>query len=491
MSSTRSSSRNVSFVTSSSPSSGRRGASQVEADFYVSQNGSGDGSGRDPDNRASASWFNTSGNWGAGSDKISPGNTVALSGTITTTLSPQGDGTSGNEITILWESGAKLSQPAGTLINATGRDYIIFDGGTDGVIENTDNGSELGNQIATSGIIVSTGSNLTVRNITFQNLYVHTLATDSSVNFAANGAVYCNGFGSNLVIHDCTFSDICWVLNLQNVGAGASGIRIYNNTFLNYDHGVALTPSGDVTDVEIYNNTFGATAAWDTDANAYHHDGIHTYWAPASGTLDQVKIYNNLFNGDWGNNNTAMIYMEQDWTNHYPSEATDWQLYNNVFIQEAGNLLNNGFVVFIGDSGFIANNTFVGAGVANQSAIQITGSSTVFKNNLVSGVKRFVAINGGIAASGLDDNLYANVASGGVSSYSWAGGSETTLSAWQTASSGDASSSQVPDAVINGNGVPQTGSDAIDNGQDLSGSFTTDYNGATRSGAWDIGAYSV
>lgn len=35
----------------------------------------------------------------------------------------------------------------------------------------------------------------------------------------------------------------------------------------------------------------------------------------------------------------------------------------------------------------------------------------------------------------------------------------------------------------------QVGSPAIDNGTDLSGVFTTDYNGNTRSGTWDIGAY--
>jgi len=74
--------------------------------YYLSEAGgtvTGDGTVCDnAGNTYSASYFNTSSNWSstASSGKIYPGVTIALCGTIDTTLTAQGSGVSGNPITI-------------------------------------------------------------------------------------------------------------------------------------------------------------------------------------------------------------------------------------------------------------------------------------------------------------------------------------------------------------------------------------------------------
>ena len=77
--------------------------------IYVSQSGSGSGTGLDTSNRMSLANINNAANWGIGVGKVSPGDTVSLSGTFTSKLNILGNGTAGNVITILFESGARFS----------------------------------------------------------------------------------------------------------------------------------------------------------------------------------------------------------------------------------------------------------------------------------------------------------------------------------------------------------------------------------------------
>src|SRR5210317_1248675 len=69
---------------------------------YVTQSGAGSQNGSSLANAFSVSDFNTSGNWDSNVDTdnnvIGPGDTVFFSGTITTPVSVQGDGTSGYQI---------------------------------------------------------------------------------------------------------------------------------------------------------------------------------------------------------------------------------------------------------------------------------------------------------------------------------------------------------------------------------------------------------
>lgn len=453
--------------------------------LYFTQTGAGTHDGLSLANAWSVSEASTAGNWGVGAGKISAGDTLHVSGLVTGALTIQGSGTAGNVITILFDNGGSLSPAAATACFCQSRSYVLFDGGTNGVIENTANGSSLANQVATSGIYANGSDNLEVKNLTFRNLYVHITSDNAAYAFDSNGAVYFNTFGNNISIHDCAFSDICWVLNFQ-AGSSASGVSIYNNTFTNYDHGVGGL-GNSVSNVSIYNNHFGTTAIWDTPANNWHHDAIHIFFN-VGGTLTTLAIYNNIFDGDWGVNNTAHIFIEGDYTNANLNAVSSVQIYNNLHIQYPANYLNNGFIAAHVGTCLTANNTFLGAGVTLNPGIFLTGTGQTIKNNIISGVNTFITLATGTTITALDNNLYAAVAAGGNSPFSYLGVGKT-FAQWKVSTSGDAASTQVSDAGIASTGVVLVGSGAIGTGLDLSGTFTTDIIGATRSAPWDIGAF--
>ena len=87
--------------------------------IYIAQNATGTASGLDCNDAYGVGFFNTSSNWASTSTvgKISPGATIHLCGTFTgtagsTMLTTQGNGVSGSSITILFEPGANLTNPA-------------------------------------------------------------------------------------------------------------------------------------------------------------------------------------------------------------------------------------------------------------------------------------------------------------------------------------------------------------------------------------------
>lgn len=158
--------------------------------IYIAQSSAGAANGADCADAKPVSFFNASGNWGSGSAQIGPGTTVHLCGTFTgaagsTMLTIQGSGASGSPVTILFESGAQLNAPywggnpfgnGGAAIVCGGQNYILVDGGTNGVIQNTANGSaSLGypNQQGSQGIQIQSCNNVEIRNLTINNIYVH------------------------------------------------------------------------------------------------------------------------------------------------------------------------------------------------------------------------------------------------------------------------------------------------------------------------------
>jgi hypothetical protein len=69
----------------------------------------------------SAAWFNTAANWGGGAGEIDPGDTVRFCGTVTTNLTVQASGTSGNNI-VFDGTGATLN----ARFNGDYRQYFTF-----------------------------------------------------------------------------------------------------------------------------------------------------------------------------------------------------------------------------------------------------------------------------------------------------------------------------------------------------------------------------
>ena len=130
-------------------------------DIFVAQTAAGGDTGADCSNAHSMSWLNTAGSWGGGGADVDPGDTVRLCGTLTTALTIQGGGSDGSLITILFEPGAKFSAATWTTpaITNAGYDYIIIDGGTNGIIDATDNGTSLTYQNEVAAIAIDDAQN--------------------------------------------------------------------------------------------------------------------------------------------------------------------------------------------------------------------------------------------------------------------------------------------------------------------------------------------
>src|SRR5947209_1508729 len=79
--------------------------------LYIAQSAAGAGDGSSCLSPRPASYFNTPANWGVGKP-IAPGATVAVCGTVTSTLTAQGSGAAGSPVTVAFQPGAKISQPA-------------------------------------------------------------------------------------------------------------------------------------------------------------------------------------------------------------------------------------------------------------------------------------------------------------------------------------------------------------------------------------------
>ena len=117
------------------------------ASVQVTQSGSASGS--CTSNVQTPAFFNNSANWGSGATQIGPGTVVLFCGTFTGTAGQtgftfQGSGTAGSPITLQFVTGAQMTAPYwGSAISCSGKSYVTVNGGTNGSITNTANGTSL------------------------------------------------------------------------------------------------------------------------------------------------------------------------------------------------------------------------------------------------------------------------------------------------------------------------------------------------------------
>jgi hypothetical protein len=491
------------------PSASRAATQNV----YVAQNAAGAGDGADCADALPASWFNNSANWGLAASQISPGTTVHLCGTITSSLTAQGNGASGAPITILFETGAKLSQPycaGGTCLSISGRSYLIVDGGAscgyisgtvvacNGTIENTANGTNLANQQSVMAINATSTSNVEIRNLLIQNLYVHVGSTDATAQFP-DGCVNYN-YGNNVSIHNLVAHDMHWCLT-----GGGSNISLYNNDISHVDHAVTYgneTSGSTTSGIRIYGNHFHDFANWDVGTasnHPYHHDGIQLWGLNSSanassnnGQVTDLQIYNNLCDGDTGNWITGCIYLMDSVNNAY--------VYNNVIVGNPNRTIYGQIRIDAtsGDNAqgpiHVFNNTVVGNNPGGYCMWATWQNSLSVKNNVFSGCQTLIEVdNSSLAPAGLDNNVYQQT--GGGRTFSWNGSSTANLAGWQSSTGQDASATLVSSAGLDPTGLPQSGSPVISAGANLTSlgiqALDLDKDGASRptSGAWDAGAY--
>lgn len=491
-------------------------------DIYITQ--SGGGGGTSCTDSQGVTYFNTSGNWGSGKP-IGPGTTVHLCGTFTgtagtTMLTFQGSGASGSPITVHFETGALLtspywasgngSAPGGGAIDLNGQGYLVVDGGSNGVIQDTDNGSLctispkpspcFNNARNSLGISAVNAHDVTVKNLTIQNMYVHTSPNDNTLNIYSDGCVDVLG-GNNITIDHITAHDVHWCFT-----GAANNLTISNSEVYNADHGVAFGANTNVGGLSIHNNHFHDFANWDTTNDAYHHDYIHL-WNHTSGTaLTGGVIYNNTFDGVFGNCcTTGFIFLEESIQNI--------DIFNNTFI-ESGSDTGGRIGVWLagetigGKNNALYNNFFATsvshtAGNSIYSESNETGLS--IENNIDMGAQYDIGLNAGSYLSIADHNLYDDIYTdyGELNIFQWNGDSPThSLATWQSECACDANSTLATKTVINvdSTGKPQPGSPAIGKGANLNSIATGalaplafDKNGVARptTGNWDIGAYQT
>ena len=483
------------------------------ADIYIAQNAAGGNTGADCADAHAVAWFNSSSNWGSNAGLIGPGTTVHLCGTFNAPagssgyLTFHGSGTSGNPVTLLFESGALLTAPywSGSVINISGNSYVVVDGGTNGTIQATANGTNRANQ-QNNGICVNNGtpsgnsSNITVQNLTCANLYVDASLSD-------NGGEDTYGIDiwntSNLVIQNNTLHDMKWAIrNSFGVGSSYSNLTVTGNNIYNVDHGWFATDSSSsgsavMSNFYVYNNTLGSMVNWDNALNNNHHDGFHLNTNSPSTRFTNIYLYNNYFDGDPGAYGNAGFFS-------YPASAASESgvyVFNNVFVNESAvHCWANGPVglAAVGTS-TIVNNTFVSKATSCKDTglvYEDGGTGVTIHNNIFQNTANAALY---VTSGTTITNSNYNVA---YQSASWFYGNwYATLSGWQ-ALGFDLNSTTSNPQLTGTYHLTGSSSSAWQKGTSLSsmcngqpnpglGALCLDKSGVQRpsSSSWDIGAY--
>jgi hypothetical protein len=498
------------------------------ATYYVSQSGAGSANGTSEANAWAVTAFNTAGNWSSTvgtSGKISPGDTVILVGTLTSALTVQGSGAAGNKITILFGPGAKMSAANwGTntaAINGTTKHYITIDGGAtgtiggkfgddtgaNGIIECTNNGTALSNQINCSGVGFAQSNHLTVQGLVIRDIFVReigssTLKYGSCVGNSGSAADYTDYTVRNCVLSHAA-TGIHFDYNLTNARYLFEDNTITN---CNWGSGGGNRGSASYLDGIIFRrNRVRSHENWDgTDTaskNALHHNGFYVWGIEGTSYPDNVEVYDNIFGPGWGGHTTGGFFTAT-------GGAIRASIYNNIFLG-VDDAPQNGYITAgPGDGAVIRiyNNTFAGAGggiainaggfrssffINNSDPVDPEAFETYVYNNL-SVNKVFAFFSYGLIATAVDRNLVFNapVTPGPYATGSADSATYRTFAQWQDLGY-DANGIFGSDPLLTETYRLGASSPAIGEGENLSAYFTTDADGNTRpaSGAWDIGAY--
>ena len=398
----------------------------------------------------SVAWFNNASSWGAASHQISAGTTVYLCGTFRGTpgerlLMVGGSGAAGEPITIKFMPYAVLTAPYWSALGAINIDYrshIIVDGGTNGIIEDTANGTGRTYRENSVGVHATRCTSCTVQNLTIENLYVRTSATDYAPT-SSNNCVFWH-YSNNMTVNHIVCHDATWA-----VAGDGNNFTLENSNIYHVDHGVASDALGITTGYSIHNNHFHDFANWDSPTDRYHHDGIHLWGM--QGRFSGGAIYNNTFDGDFGYNITAQIFLQ--------NSVQHMAVYNNVFVAPSTRVMRS--LWFYAASTSMANGAATGNSAYNNSinaGNHLGGSSMMATNqflftavnNILSGGNSDIAIEGGGSRSsaGINNNLYRDLFAefGDRNTFGLEGRTYFNLSTWRSACHCDGSSKLVTSA---------------------------------------------
>ena len=432
----------------------------------------------------------------------SQGDVNYICGTITGSagsnlVTVHGSGSAGNPVTIIFDNGAVLQAPyfsASTYsINGNGAQWVVIDGGTNGIIQNTANGTGITYQQA-STLVGGFGSNFTIKNLSFLNVYRHTAG---DANGGGSRGLSLKG-ETNVTVgpnNTFTYCDVCIMGDWSN--SSDSNWTIQGNSFANSNQDIQLGfyPAGTFSDLFIYGNTATNWANWDEPGDNYHHNFIHLFTnLPGANLTGNLWIYNNSAVGDIGSTATSLIFLEN---NNGGAGGTMGPVYifNNVLSKTNANApSSSGIVAVLSTGGYLLNNTISDAGGTGSNAYSCTNfyhGGWTMENNIMVGCGTYVYQQGASMGT-VDSNVY-----NGATSPQWISQStwDTTLTSWRANCGCDASSVTTSPKLDTGY-RPQPGSSAIGLGANLTSlgiaPLDSDLTGSTRqsSGAWIAGAYS-
>jgi hypothetical protein len=414
-------------------------ANAQAANIFIAQNATGAGTGGSCANALAVSFFNSSGNWGTGASQIGGGTTVHLCGTISSNLTFQQNGTSGKPV-VLDGAGATMS----AYIN-TGTQYW------------------------------------TIQNCVWSTSYATNSPTQAVIQ-TQGGAAFGTIQGNHIDVMNSA-----QVIFFQNI---THDITVLNNYMR------VSTPSGgdgfdtDVIDTEGAYNIMvqGNYIAMNVGAGDQNcggcHDDLTQVWGsggnPANAPYNWTYRYNYFAqeSSPAKTNNQSLMMMEQIGTGY-------WNVYGNVFQCVSSGSSGNGITFDSNTSGMVANiydNTIVENAGACNNLFNLSGSGVYnLENNIIYNTDAGNALTGGVAFGARGFNLWygPNIPScvateicGQNPLFTNYGGSQFSL---------------------------QSGSPAIGIGTNLGSTYDQYPVSAatwpnpqlgTRSGAWDLGAYS-
>lgn len=497
---------------------------------YLADSASGGNSGVDCANAKVKSYFNSSGNWSATPSgiQIGPDTTVHLCGTFTfgsnvTGFSFQGSGTSGHPVTLLFEANAIVqatywaSSLGGTSaggITTNGQSNIVIDGGSNGILQNTGNGSGLANQQASTGISGFGCTNCEVKKVNLINIYVN-VSPSSTIGGGDNSVVRGIDFsGIGWLIHDNIIHDCGWCIVDFYTGTTGSNHQFYNNQIYNFGHAFAIAAaasSATLDTILIHDNDLHDTSNWDTAGCSFHMDGLHAFGTTGS-SMDHFYFYNNYIHGNWGSCPTGFVFMEGGSGTPAHVHTSAW--WNNVAVVQTSIVNTNGwFGIFSGGEGSTTttfyNNTIIGPNATDNTACFNIGSlnGLTFRNNTASSCGDPVNFGSLTNIGTINNNFYGPSCQNGGNCFVWNGSFTGSFANWKTACSCDGASIQNSTPKLNSDGSPQSGSPVISAGTNLSSSATGNLatlqndttQGKTRTSAirpggataWDIGAFQA
>ncbi|HXY07810.1 MAG TPA: hypothetical protein VEI52_08140 [Terriglobales bacterium] len=486
--------------------------------IYITQSGSA--SGNCTANVQTPAFFNSSANWGSGASQIGPGTTVLICGTFTgsggaTEFTFHGSGVNGNPVVLKFDTGAQLTAPfwsANGAINCSNLSYIVVDGGTNGIIQNTANGTSLANHQTSTGFFGSNCTNSEVKNLTISNIYINqgSSSNASDTGGASTTDIVFNGNATNSKVDHNTVSQAKTGIQFAgDPGGDASNIQIYSNSISDMDWGVNVGggDSGDTfNNVSIYDNTITNWTNWQFPTGAFHQDGIILFNVGNPSAGISANIYDNYIYGNLGvGSPTGFIYC---------ADFSSCTIYNNSLVNTSNviyGLMWLGQSSNMGHNMNVYNNTIVGATSRDVCImLNITGKANI-ENNVCTGPSGMFAYSTywGSLSQFEATVTTSNFNDWNIGSNAWgsqATGSTASYSTW-TSAGYDANSKQSNPELNSTPYTLQSGSPAIGLGTNLTslglsaldtgapqtfGAGGSCGNGClTRagSGSWDAGAY--